>query len=82
MTWFVPTETAVPEQVEAIIRDGIATGELPQVDARMFSWQMVSLVEIVLHPYGRKIVGDTGQMAYFVVTMFFDGINGLRNDET
>ena len=75
-------QIAVPEQVEAIIRDGIATGELPQVDARMFSRQMVALVEVILHPYSRKIVGSTGQMADFVVTMFFDGINGLRNDET
>lgn len=75
-------QTAVPEQVETIIRDGIATGELPRIDARMFSRQMVALVEVVLHPYSRNIVGNTGQMADFVVTMFFDGINGLRHDET
>lgn len=75
-------QTAVPEQVESIIRDGIASGELPPVDARMFSWQMVSLVEIMLHPYSRGIVGSTEQMADFVVTLFFDGINGLRHNGT
>ena len=74
-------QTAVPEQVEKIIRDGIAMGELPRVDARMFSRQMVALVEVILHPNSRKIVGGTEQMADYVVTMFFDGINGLRNDE-
>jgi AcrR family transcriptional regulator len=75
-------QTAVPEQVETIIRDGIANGELPPVDARMFSRQMVALVEVTLHPYSRRIVGSTEQMADFVVTLFFDGINGLRKDET
>lgn len=75
-------QTAVPEQVEMIIRDGIATGEIPRVDARMLSRQMVALVEVILHPYSRKVVGDVEQMADFVVTMFFDGINGLGVEET
>lgn len=70
-------QTAVPEQVEAIIHDGVAAGELPPIDARIFSWQMVALVEVIMRPYSRTIVGDTEQMADFVVTMFFDGINGL-----
>jgi AcrR family transcriptional regulator len=73
-------QTAVPEQVETIIRDGIADGELPDVDARMLSWQMVALVEVILRPYSRSLLGSTGQMADFVITMFFDGLNGLRTE--
>jgi AcrR family transcriptional regulator len=73
-------QTAVPEQVETIIRDGIAKGELPNVDARVLSWQMVALVEVILRPYSRAIVGNTDQMADFVITMFLDGLNGLRTE--
>jgi AcrR family transcriptional regulator len=71
-------QTAVPEQVEVIIQDGIIGGELPEVDARMLSWQIVALVEVILRPYSRAALGNTGQMADFVLTMFFDGLNGLR----
>lgn len=73
-------QTAVPEQVEIIIRDGINKGELPNVDARMLSWQMVALVEVTMRPYSRAIVGNVERMADFVVTMFFDGLNGLPTD--
>jgi AcrR family transcriptional regulator len=74
-------QTAVPEQVEAIIRDGIQTGELPDVDARLLSWQMVALVEVTLRPYSRAILGDTSEMSNFVITMFFDGSSALKTEK-
>lgn len=73
-------QAAVPEQVESIIKDGIASGELPNVDSRMLSWQMVALVEVILRPYSRAMIGSTDKMADFVITMFFDGLNGLRTE--
>lgn len=75
-------QAAVPEQVEAILRDGIASGEIPAVDARLLSWQMVALVEVIQRPYSRRVTGNTAQMADFVVTIFFDGVTGLSTPST
>ena len=68
-------QTAVPEQVEIIIRSGIKAGELRPIDARLLSWELVALVEVVLHPFSRQIIGGPKEMADFVIGIFFDGIN-------
>jgi AcrR family transcriptional regulator len=75
-------QRAVPEQVEAIIRDGINSGELQEIDARLLSWQLVALVEVTLRPYSRRILGNTQQMSDFVITMFFDGISAWSSKQT
>lgn len=66
-------QIAVPKQVEAILKDGIAAGELRAVDARLLSWQLVALVEVALRPYGRQILGNPQNMSEYIVTMFMDG---------
>ena len=75
-------QKAVPEQVEGIIRDGIKSGELQEIDARLLSWQLVALVEVTLRPYSRHILGNTQQMSDFVITMFFDGISAWSSNQT
>ena len=67
-------QAAVPEQVEAIIRSGIAAGEIKTIDARLLSWELVALVEVVLRPYSRDIIGGPHEMADFVIRLFFDGV--------
>lgn len=67
-------QTAVPEQVEVIIRAGIEAGELRPLDARLLSWELVALVEVVLRPYSRRIIGEPHEIAAFVIGIFLDGV--------
>ena len=48
-------QQALHEQVEAIIRDGIANGELSPGDARVLSWSFVALVEVVIGAYADRV---------------------------
>lgn len=72
-------QTAVPQQVESIIRDGIASGELQPVDARLLSWELVALVEVALRPYSRHILGNYENMCDFLIRLFLDGV-GKRQE--
>jgi len=67
-------QAAVPEPVETILADGMADGEIITGDARLLSWQYIAMVEVSIHPYGRKILGDPEAMADFVVKTIFNGI--------
>ncbi len=71
-------QTAVPEQVETIIRAGIEAGELRPLDARLLSWELVALVEVVLRPYSQELMGEPEAMAEFVIGLFFDGVGVHR----
>ena len=64
----------MPEQVEAIIRDGIANGEIHTVDARLLSWELVALVEVALRPYSRSVLGSVDNMANYVIRLFWEGV--------
>lgn len=68
-------QKAVPEQVEKIIRDGIAKGELMDTDPRILSWELVALVEVILRPYSRnQMGGNPEELSEFVIKLFFDGV--------
>jgi AcrR family transcriptional regulator len=71
-------QAAVPEPVETILADGMANGEIITADTRLLSWQYVALVEVSIHPYGYKILGDPEVMADFVVTTIFSGIEAKQ----
>lgn len=66
-------QAALPEQAEAIIRDGIERGEMTAGDARLLSWEHVAVVEVALRPYSRAVLGDAERTADFVINLFFDG---------
>lgn len=66
-------QTALPDQVEAIIRDGIRDGELAQADARLLAWMHVAQVEVLLAPYAEKSFQDRERMLDFVMNLFFEG---------
>ncbi len=71
-------QAAVSEPVETILTNGMANGEIITADARLLSWQYIAMVEVSIHPYGRKILGDPEAMADFVVTTIFSGIEAKQ----
>lgn len=66
-------QAALPEQVEAIIRDGIEANELAAGDPRLLSWCYVGLVEVVLSRYAQNLLGDKQAIAEYVLNLFFHG---------
>jgi AcrR family transcriptional regulator len=71
-------QAAVPEPVETVLADGMAKGEIIVADTRLLSWQYVAMVEVSIHSYGHKILGDPEAMADFVVTTIFSGIEAKQ----
>jgi AcrR family transcriptional regulator len=66
-------QLALPEQVEAIIRDGIEDGELAPGDPRILSWSFVALVEVVVSQYAYDVLGSMPSKLDHVLDLFFDG---------
>lgn len=71
-------QAALPNQVEAIIRDGIRAGELIEADPRLLAWQYVAMVEVVLTDYARQALGSQDYMAEYVLNLFFCGAGQKR----
>ena len=67
-------QAALPEQLEAVIRDGIRDGELIPADPRLLSWLKVAMVEVILTRYAESVFGDTNQTADFVMDLFLNGV--------
>ena len=66
-------QKALPERAEAIIRDGVRTGEVVG-DPRLLAWEHVASVEVVLTPYARSLLGGAEEIADFVIKLLFDGV--------
>jgi AcrR family transcriptional regulator len=66
-------QEALPQQVEAIIRDGIEAGELAETDPRLLSWAYVALVEVLLSNYAQSVLGNSNRLATYVLDLFFNG---------
>jgi len=67
-------QSALPEQIEVIIRDGIRDGELGSADARLLSWMYVAIVEVILTPYAERVFVDQDDMLDFVLDLFLNGV--------
>lgn len=67
-------QSVIPEPVEAILRDGIASGEVKAYDARLLSWELVAMVEVTLSPYSRSVIGGPEETVQFVLDLLLDGI--------
>jgi AcrR family transcriptional regulator len=67
-------QTVITEPLEAILSDGISSGELKPIDARLLSWEMVAMVEVALVPYSRSIIGGPEDISDFVLGLLMDGI--------
>ncbi len=74
-------QAALPEQIEAIIRDGVRAGELAPADPRLLAWEYVAMVEVVLSRYAREGLGTHERMAEFVLDLFFEG-SGEQHTKT
>jgi AcrR family transcriptional regulator len=70
-------QRALPEQVEAIVRDGMADGDLAPGDARLVSWSFVALVEIMIGDYAVRHLGDAEARLDHALRLFFEGAASL-----
>jgi hypothetical protein len=71
-------QAALPEQVEAIIRDGIRDGELVDTDPRLLAWEYVTIVEVVLSRYAQRVLGNHNRLADYVLNLFFNGVKATE----
>lgn len=72
---------ALPEQIEAIVRDGIRDGELAPADARLLSWSFVALVEVVIGDYAHRLFGNREARLDYVMDLFFEGATAKPSGE-
>jgi AcrR family transcriptional regulator len=72
-------QEALPEKIELLLTEGMANGEIIDMDARLLSWQHVAVVEVSLHEYGRQQLGGPEKMADSIVSLFFNGIEKPAN---
>ena len=66
-------QAALPDQVEAIIRDGVRDGELAKGDARLLAWMHVAQVEVLLADYAEKVFDSQRAMLDYQTDLFFYG---------
>ena len=66
-------QASLPEQIEAILQDGIESGELAPADPRLLSWLYVGMVEVTLAPYARQALSDDQAHLDYVLDLFFHG---------
>lgn len=66
-------QRALPDQVEAIIADGVTDRELAAGDVRILAWSFVALVEVVIGDYAGRVLTDTEAKLNHVLDLFFDG---------
>ncbi len=68
-------QAAMPEQVEAIIQEGMEKGELIPRDARLLSWKYMAMVEVVCSGYARQLADSPEDIAEYIIQIFFDGVS-------
>jgi AcrR family transcriptional regulator len=66
-------QDALPKQVEAILRDGIASGELAEANERLLSWEFVALVEVLLSPYAEQVFPTVDAKLDHILKVFIGG---------
>lgn len=69
-------QNALPNQIEAIISDGLKANEIKSGDARIYAWQFVAIVEVSLSTYARQRFDSPQKMATYLTDVFFDGVAG------
>jgi AcrR family transcriptional regulator len=66
-------QAALPHLVEPVLREGIALGEIKQIDPRWLSWVYIAIVETSLAPYAEDKLGDAESRLEAVLDQFFLG---------
>ena len=72
-------QTALPELVEQVLRDGIRDGEVQPEDPRLLSWHFVALVDVTLSAYADTVFEDTDRKLDHVLALFFSGAGRSSN---
>ncbi len=75
-------QRALPRQVEAILRDGMADGTLSVTDPRLLSWHFVALVEVTLSPYANSVFENIDSKLALVLDLFLGGASATTGDST
>ncbi|MBP09072.1 MAG: hypothetical protein CL397_01515 [Acidiferrobacteraceae bacterium] len=66
-------QAALPNQIQAIIDDGIQSGELNGRDPRLLAWSFIAIVETLLSRYGDEVLNEVEAKLDFVVDLFMNG---------
>lgn len=66
-------QATVPAPIEAILKEGLAAGELHPADARWLAWAYIALVETTLAPYAEAALGSVEQRLDLLLDQFFCG---------
>lgn len=66
-------QKALPDQIEMIIREGIAAGEIMAGDSRLLTWHFIAIVETTLPSYARQQFEDGYALANYLTNIFLDG---------
>ena len=67
-------QNALPNQIEAVIADGMAEDEITDGDARLLAWQFIAIVEVYLSDYARQKFDSPRAMATYLASLFIDGV--------
>lgn len=73
---------ALPDPVEAILRDGIRDGEIIPADPRLLAWQYIAAMEVLLTPYADQRFGCDDDKLSYVISTFFYGCIRARAELT
>lgn len=65
-------QSALPEQIQVIVTDGIRDGLLAG-DARLLSWTYAAIVEVMLTGYAERVFENQDALLEFVTRIFFNG---------
>lgn len=66
-------QAGVPDLVEMVVADGMASGELKPRDARWLAWAYVAIVETTLSDYAEQRLGETDERLEAALDLFLDG---------
>jgi len=66
-------QSAFPEPVEIIIREGIQNGELASGDPRLLSWFYTANIEVITTPYAERTFDNQTEILDYVIALFFKG---------
>lgn len=66
-------QATLPEQIEAIVREGIRSGELAPTDPRLLSWIHVAMVEVMLTRYAESVFKTQDDLLQFATRFLFNG---------
>ena len=66
-------QAALPDQIQAIIDDGIESGELAARNPRLLAWSFIAIVETLLSRYGDEVLNEVEAKLDFVIDLFING---------